>query len=99
MSFQEHLENIRAKPDYIRKRFSFLVSFGITAIIFVFWLGSYGIFNNTANSAVATTVNKIGSPGQSLVASVGSFFTDIRDIIFGPKKVTYTSIEVLPGRK
>ena len=99
MSFQEHLENIRTKPDHIRRRFSFLMSFGITAIIFIFWLGSYGIFNDTANNAVTTAVNKIGSPGQTLVASVESFFFDVRDLVFGPKKVIYSSIEVLPGRK
>lgn len=97
MSLQDHIENLRAKPEHIRKRYSFSISLGITAIIFAFWLSSFG---NHSNDAVASAVNKIGTPGHSMIAGVGSFFVDIKDIIFGPKKVNYTSnIEVKPGRK
>lgn len=102
MSFQNYLENLRAKPEHVRNRFSILVSFGITAVIFMFWLSSFGttLNNGGDKTAVATAVTNAGSPGRTLVASVGSLFGDIRDIIFGAKKVTYTSeILVTPGKK
>ncbi|MFA6553936.1 MAG: hypothetical protein WCS89_00300 [Candidatus Paceibacterota bacterium] len=97
MSLQDHIENLRAKPEHIRKRYSFSISLGVTAIIFAFWISSFG---GHSNDVVATAVNKIETPGRSMIASVGSFFVDIRDIVFGPKKVNYTStVEVKPGRK
>jgi hypothetical protein len=99
MSLQSFIENISQKPEHIRKRYSFFISFGITAIIFVFWISSFS-FPSYYNEQVLTDVmDKVDTPGQSLVASVGSLFTDIKDIVFGPKKVIYSSIEVTPGRK
>jgi hypothetical protein len=100
MSFNSTLENLRAKPDHVRKQYSFWSAFGITMIIFAFWSASF-----TANVAggqgtqVAATVDKVSTPGSALVASVGGFFWDIKDMIFGPKKVQYSTIEVLPGEK
>lgn len=99
MSLQTHLENIRSKPDHIRKRYSLLISFGVTAIISVFWISSFEFVKSPDDQTLSAVVEKVGTPGQSLVASVGSFIVDIKDIVFGPKKVEYSSIEVLPGRK
>lgn len=99
MSFQTHLENLRAKPEHIRKRYAFLISFGITAIIFVFWLSSFDFAPTSKDQSLAQVIEKVDTPGQSLVASVGSFFVDIKDIFLGPKKVEYSSVEVKPGRK
>lgn len=100
MAFGHHLENLRQKPEHIRKRIAFWSSFGITAIIFVFWLGSFSSFGltdtNGSGAIVAEKVQKAGNPGQSMVAAVGSLFTDIKEIIFGSKKVEYSSIEVFP---
>lgn len=97
MSFYSYLENLRAKPEHVRRRYSFWTSFGITAIIFVFWLGSFSISNLSAQAPIASAVEKAGSPGQSMIAGVASFFGDLKELIFGAKRVTYTSIEVLPG--
>ncbi len=99
MSLQSHLTNLRAKPEHIRKRYAFWGSLGITAVIFAFWLASFTTYVATPKALVTTAVAKAGSPGQSLIAGVGAFFTDISDLIFGSKKVTYPSIEVLPGKK
>ena len=99
MSFQSYLENLRAKPEHIRKRYAFSMSFGITAIIFMFWLSSFSTIRNSSTDVIASTMNKIETPSQSLVASVNSFLVDIRDIFFGPKKVEYKSVVVTPGRK
>lgn len=97
MSLQTTLEKMRAKPDHVRTRIAFWSSFGITAVIFTFWLASFSVAG-TPNKAVASAVEKAGTPGQSLVASVGSFFVDIKDMIFGSKKIKYTEVEVSPGK-
>lgn len=99
MSLQSFIENISQKPEHIRKRYSFFISFGITAIIFVFWISSFSFPNSYDDQVLTDVIDRVDTPGQSLVASVGSLFTDIKDIVFGPKKVTYSSIEVGPGRK
>jgi hypothetical protein len=99
MAFQTHLENLRAKPEHIRKRIAFWSSFGITAIIFMFWLGSFSVSGSTAKGAVATAVAKAGSPGSSLIAGVGNFFIDIKEMIFGAKKINYSEVEVRAGDK
>jgi hypothetical protein len=97
MSLESYLENLRAKPENVRRRFAFLWSFGITAIIFVFWLASFTVMGNNTKNTVAEAVGKAGTPAQSLIAGVGSFFGDIEDMIFGPKKINYATVEVGPG--
>ena len=99
MSFKDRLESLRAKPEHVRKRFAFLSSLGITVIIFAFWLGSFNSFGASSQKVVATAVNKAGSPSQAMLASVGSLYTDIKELIFGAKKITYSNVEVLPGKK
>lgn len=98
MNFQSHLENLRAKPEHIRRRIAFLASFGFTAIIFTFWVASFTSIGTSASQEVASAVGNVGSPGQSLIAGVGGFFGDIRDLVFTPKKVEYKSVEVRPGK-
>lgn len=98
MNWNAHLENLRSKPDYVRRRIAFWSAFGITAVIFAFWSASFTVSGSDAKGAVAQAVNKVDSPATSLVASVGSFFVDIKDIMFGPRKVTYPQIEVSPGK-
>ena len=97
-TLQNHLENLRSKPDHVRRRIAFWSSFGITAIIFTFWLGSMTGVNTTTGAAVTQAVSRVGSPAQSLVANVGALFGDLKDMIFSPKKVTYSTIEVSPGK-
>jgi hypothetical protein len=98
MTIQSYLEGLKAKSDGTKKQIAFWSSFGITAIIFVFWLASFSVFGNSTKTAVATAVNKVGTPSQSLVAGVGGFFGDIKDLFFSPRKVTYTDIQVSPGK-
>ncbi len=97
MSIETYLENLRAKPEHVRRRFAFWSSFGFTAIIFVFWLASFSVIGSNAKATVAQAVEKAGTPVQSLVASVGSFLYDIKDMIFGPKKINYATVEIGPG--
>ncbi len=98
MSIDQHLQSLRSKPEHVRKRISFWSSFGITAIIFVFWLGSFSNSGSQMQSAVAKKVQNADTPGKTLVAGVGTLFTDIKELVFGAKKVEYSSIEVLPDR-
>lgn len=99
MSLETFLNRMREKPEHIKKRYSFAISFLVTVIIFTFWINSFDFMKGSRDKAVASVVSKVGSPSQSLLASVGSFFVDIKDIVFGPKKVNYSSVEVTPGRK
>ena len=99
MSIQSYIENLRTKPEHVRRQHAFWYSFGITAVIFAFWLGSFGSLSIGAKTAVATAVDKAGTPAQSLVAGVGAFGSDIWHIITGPKKVTYSEVIVTPGNK
>lgn len=98
MNLQSHLENLRAKPEHIRKRYAFWTSLGITVVIFAFWVASFSSWSATSTPAVAATVDKAGTPAQSMIAGVGSFFGDLKDMIFGAKKIKYTSVEVAPGK-
>jgi hypothetical protein len=98
MSFATYIENLRSKSDSAKKQIAFWSSFGITAIIFVFWLASFNVFGGSNHATVAEAVNKASAPSQSLVASVGGFFGDIKNLFFAPRKVTYTDIQVSPGK-
>ena len=98
MTLQAYLNNLRGKSERTRKHVAFWSSFGITAIIFTFWLASFTAAGKGAQTAVAQAVDKAGSPAQSLTASVGAFFGDIKDMIFKPRKVTYGDVQVMPGK-
>ncbi len=96
-NFQAHLDNLRSKPEHVRRRLAFWSSFGLTAIIAAFWLGSMTSFNTHAKQSVAAAVDKAGSPAQSLVAGVGAFGKDIWQLVFGAKKVQYSEVIATPG--
>jgi len=98
MNLQAHLENIRSKPEHVRKQIAFWSAFGITAIVFVFWIGSFTTVGKNAGQTVAKAVAQAGTPTQSLTASVGGFFSDIKNLIFTPRKITYTDVIVTPGK-
>lgn len=99
MSFQSFLEKVRAKPEHVKKRISLWTSFAVTAVIFAFWVSSFSVFHSSPAAQLAVSVKSAATPSQSMVASVSSFFTDIKELVFGAKKVTYSSVEVLPGKK
>ena len=96
MSLATHLQNIRSKPDHIRRRIALGTAFGITAIIFAFWLASFTASINSSDT-VSVASKQVSTPGQALIAGVGGFFGDIKDMIFGSKKITYSEVEVSPG--
>lgn len=97
-SLQDHLESLRAKPPHVRKRVAFWGAFGITAVIAAFWMASLTATITGRPNPVTVAVTHAETPAQSLIAGVGGFFYDFKDLVFGPKKVTYSSIEVSPGK-
>lgn len=98
MTIQAHIERLRAKPEHIRRRIALWSSLGITALIFVFWIASLSVTGTQARGAVASIAMKAAAPSQSLSAAVGNLFRDIRDVVWSPKKVEYSTIEVAPGK-
>ena len=99
MSIFTHIENLRSKPEHVRRQAAFWYAFGITAIIFAFWISSWTTLGNTAKSTITQAVDRAGTPAQSFIAGVGSLALDIKDIVFGPKKISYSSVEVMPGKR
>src|SRR5574343_1157812 len=98
MDIVNHIENMRSKPEHINKRYAFGVSFTISFAIFAVWIGSYAI-TNTSVMAKDDKKNDIvvDSPAISLTASVFNTVKDIKDIIFSPKKVEYSSENMPAG--
>lgn len=101
MCMLEHIENMKRKPEHVKRRYAFLVSSSITAVIFFGWMASYGI----GTSPVLTEKNSKGessveAPVSSLTASVFGIYEDVKDIFFGSNKVDYSSnIEVTAGNR
>lgn len=95
----EHIENMRTKPEHVRRRYAFLVSFSITAVIFFGWLASFGL--NTSPVLTKKSSNDgalVEAPVSSLTASVAGAYEDMKSIFFGSNKVDYSSnIEVTGG--
>ncbi len=97
----EHIENMRAKPEHVRRRYAFLVSFSVSALIFVGWIASYGF----SSSPILTQKNADGestvdAPVSSLTASALGAFSDVKNIFFGSNKVDYDAqIEVTGGKR
>jgi len=94
MTIQAYIQQLRSKPEHVRRRIAFWGSFGVTAVIFAFWLASFTA--SVVSPQSSTSVAKISTPGQSLIAGVGGLFGDIKDMIFGTKKVTYAEVEISP---
>jgi hypothetical protein len=99
MNLQTYLEDLRGRPEHKRRKIALWWSGGLTAVIFLFWISSLSVTQISAKQAVSTAIQKTGSPAQSLVAGVGAFTGDIWSMIVGPKKITYSTVEVLPGNR
>ena len=99
MNLQAYLEELRGRSEHERRKIALWWSGGLTAIIFLFWISSMTVTQISARQAVSAAIQKTDSPARSLVAGVGAFAGDIWSMIAGPKKITYSTIEVLPGNR
>ena len=90
-----HIENLRAKPDHIKKKVAFFTSLTVTLIIFVSWIISNNVIYSKGEDV------KIDTPTSSLSANVSGFFSSIKNIFKESSKNIYTSsdIEVTPGNR
>jgi len=99
---ENFIAKLKAKPENTRKQIALWSSIGVTLVIFIFWLASATGITSSATSSVTTAVTQVvdraGTPAQSMLASVGSLFGDIKDIVFTPKKISYSSVEVRAGK-
>jgi hypothetical protein len=93
---ENHIDRMRQQPDHKKRQYAFLVSLSLTAIIFVFWLASFGI----GTDRVRNVALEVKSPLESVTASASDAFKYAKDFIFGSSKVEYSSdnVEVVPGR-
>src|SRR5438105_3016995 len=98
MTFERRLEALREKPEHVRRRIAFWTSFGITAVIALFWVASFTATITGEQNPVTKAVAEVSTPAQSLAAAAGNVITDLRDLIFGPKKIVYSTVQVSPGK-
>jgi hypothetical protein len=99
MSFQQYLNHLRSKPPHVHSRIAFGTAFAVTAVIFAFWASSFTVSGTHSKTTVASVVDKAGTPSESLLAGVGGFFSDLKDIIIKPKEITYGEVEVKGGKR
>lgn len=93
---ENHIERMRQQPDHKKRQYTLFVSTAFTAIIFVFWLASFGVGANVKSEAMA----KVQSPLTAMTASASDAFGYVRSLIFGANKVKYSSdnVEVTGGK-
>ncbi len=94
---ENHIENMRQKPDHKKKQYALLVSGAITLVILGFWTASKTFSLNPAAAAMA----KAQTPVKTLTASAGDAFDYVKGLLFGANKTEYSSdnIEVVGGKK
>lgn len=93
---ENHINRLKEKPEYVRKRIAFLTSFSVSLVILLGWLASYGISSQVSAKGIIAK-----APLQSLSASVGDVFSYVKDIFSGSNTSEYSSpeIEIVPGKR
>lgn len=94
----DYIENLKQKPEHVRKRFAFMVAFSFTFVVFAGWIASYGL---KSSPVLADKNSNVDAPVSTLTASVIGAYDDIKNIIFGTNKVEYSGdfIEVTGGKR
>ncbi len=96
----EHIENMRSKPEHVRRKFAFVVSFSVSLVIFLGWMASYGIKSSPVLTDKGDGETKVQPPVSSLTASVVGAYDDVKNMVFGSNKVEYSSqVEVTGGKR
>lgn len=100
---EKFLENLRAKPEHIKSRIAFVVSFSFTFLVFAGWIASYG-FNSSAIIAENKveddgTVTVIETPVSSLSATAIGAWDDFKDFFKSSNKIEYSkdSVQIEAG--
>jgi hypothetical protein len=88
-----YINNLKTKPEHVRRRFALTISSVVTGLILVGWIASYGI------TSTPTVADSADAPVSSLTASVGNIYNDLKNMVFGAKKEETGTIEVTPGNR
>lgn len=93
-----YIENLKQKPEHVRKRFAFIVSFAFAFIVFAGWIASYGL---KSSPVLADKNSSVDAPVSTITASVIGAYDDIKNILFGSNKAEYSAdfIEVTGGKR
>lgn len=106
-----YINNLKTKPEHIKKRFAVFVSSGFTFFVLIIWIASYSIPNNLIisknninNENIENTEkNKVTveTPTKSLTATAINTWNDLKSIVFGSNKAEFTndSIEITAGSR
>lgn len=106
-----YINNLKTKPEHIKKRFAVFVSSGFTFFVLFVWIASYGITNNSIiskndvnNENIENTEkNKVAieTPAKSLTATAINTWNDLKSIFVGSNKVEFTndSVEITAGSR
>ena len=84
----EKLEKLRTKPDHVKRRIAFGVSFCVSLVILMFWVSSLTIASNDyitqgeadALAAASTSPTVPASPLNSFTASVFDAFSSLKGL-------------------
>jgi len=100
MNLSSYVAGLREKPEHVRKRASFWWALSITLVIALGYVASFEFRNtNTETQAsAAAAAETISSPGGSMMAAVGNLAGSVWSRIVGTKTVTYSEVEVVPGK-
>lgn len=95
----QYIENLKTKPEHVRRKHAFAISFSFTMIVFVGWIASYTLDSSpilTQKDENGKTV--VEAPVSSMSASIIGAYNDVKNIIFNSNKVEYNSIEITAGK-
>ncbi len=99
---KRHLDNLRAKPDHVKRNIAFGTSLSITAIIFVFWVVSLTVQAPSISASNDEAPMGVESPFSSMSASIGDAWNSMKDVFSGYGKDPSQSadaIEAFPGSR
>ncbi len=98
----DYIENLKLKPEHVRRRFAFLVSFSFTFLIFAGWMASYSLNSSPVLADKDANGNAVvETPASSLTAAAIGAYNDVKSMIFGSNKTEYSAdnIEVTGGKR
>jgi hypothetical protein len=87
---KRHIENLRQKPEHVRKQIAFFTSLGVTVIILAFWVASFGAGNSSV-TAQAVGATKTLTPAANLKASFFDAVDSIKKTFTGFSDSSYSS--------
>lgn len=101
-----YINNLKSKPEHIRRRFAFLVASSFTFIVFMGWITTIQL-GDTVKVADETDSNSktqeiaVDTPVTTLSATAINAWNDVKSIFLGSNKAKFDNnlIEVLPGKR